>query len=429
MADDWTVKAEGVSKKFSLDLRHSMTYGIRDTLRRLMGQQSPNGQLREGEFWAVKDVDFEMRKGESLGVMGINGSGKSTLLRIFNGVFPPDTGRVTIKGRVGALIAAGAGFAPMLTGRENIHVNGSLLGMSRQEINKNMDEIIAFSELDQFIDMPVKHYSSGMFVRLGFAVAAMSSPDVLLIDEVLAVGDLNFQKKCYDYLHRLKRNGTTIILVSHSGGAIWAICDRAIFLHKGEMTIDGSVENVIRAYDDQNSRSGYAATNAPDTGQDDGTGLQATYGFAKGGTGDVIVNEVTVTDPGGVICTEFGFRKPLYIEMAVEVREPIEQALFRLTVDAVHYKYIAVLDSLEQSLELPLVPPGMYRLTIDVPDQNLRPGAYKLNVAVCKKGFGAHLFYWFGAASFIIKHPSQKFLYADSNAILDLNAEFKMTRI
>jgi lipopolysaccharide transport system ATP-binding protein len=220
--NEWAIRSEGVSKKFGLTLRQSMKYGLRDVARKLAGRSSTSGVLREGEFWAVNDVSFELHGGEALGIMGVNGCGKTTLLRILNGVYAPDTGRIQIRGRVGALIAAGAGFAPMLSGRENVYVNGALLGLTTQEIDGLMDEIIAFSELGQFIDLPVKNYSSGMYVRLGFAIAALSRPDVLLMDEVLAVGDLNFQKKCYDHILQLKRQGTAIILVSHSPGFVIA---------------------------------------------------------------------------------------------------------------------------------------------------------------------------------------------------------------
>ena len=171
-----------------------MRYGLIDNSKRLIGIQPKTNLLRSGEFWALKNISFELKKGEALGIMGVNGCGKTTLLRILNGVFAPDEGEAVIRGRVGAMIAAGAGFAPTLSGRENIQINGALLGMSPYEIDSVIDEIIDFSEIGQFIDMPVKNYSSGMTIRLGFAISVFSSPDVLLMDEILAVGDINFQK-------------------------------------------------------------------------------------------------------------------------------------------------------------------------------------------------------------------------------------------
>jgi lipopolysaccharide transport system ATP-binding protein len=252
-ANDWRIEATGLSKKFSKSLRNSMHYGIIDSLRRLVGAPVASDRLRAGEFWAVDKVSFTLHRGECLGIMGLNGSGKTTLLRILNGTYAPSVGQVRLRGQVGALIAAGAGFSPVLTGRENVHVNGALLGMGRCQIDARMDEIIRFAEVADFIDAPVRHYSSGMQVRLGFAIAAMSEPDVLLVDEVLAVGDMNFQKKCYEYLHRLKRQGTSIVLVSHSVGAVWALCDRGMFLHKGRCQVLGSAEQAIEAYKEHNS--------------------------------------------------------------------------------------------------------------------------------------------------------------------------------
>jgi lipopolysaccharide transport system ATP-binding protein len=411
-----------------------MKYGLRDSLRRLVGLTVDTGVLRPGEFWALRNVNFELQKGESLGIMGVNGSGKTTLLRVLNGVYAPDTGEATLRGRVGALIAAGAGFAPMLTGRENIYVNGALLGMTPREIASKMEQIIEFSELGELIDMPVKHYSSGMFVRLGFAIAAVSEPEILLIDEVLAVGDLNFQKKCYEYLHRLKRSGTSIILVSHSVGAIWAICDRGIFVHQGEVKLMGHVEDVIKAYDEQNFRRALSSLTqeVPQEEEKSESGvkstessLEGTYGHLRGGTGDAICHTFRIVASGDLEPrSEFQFREPLLFEADIEVLRRIEMPLFRFAIDAVHYKFIAVLDSYEQGVCISSINPGRYFVRVKVPSQNLRPGAYTINLAICRKGFGAHLYYWFGAGSFLIKQPPDRFLYADQNAILHLDGEF-----
>lgn len=190
------VKVEGLSKKFCKDLKTSLWYGVKDLYNSTLGMKTGDS-LRKDEFWAVKDISFELRRGECLGLIGHNGAGKSTLLKILNGLINPDEGKVTIKGRVGALIELGAGFNPILTGRENIYNNGAVLGFSKSEIDLKIEEIIDFAEIRDFIDMPVQNYSSGMKVRLGFAVAAQIKPDVLIIDEVLAVGDLGFVLKCF----------------------------------------------------------------------------------------------------------------------------------------------------------------------------------------------------------------------------------------
>lgn len=430
---EWAIRAEGVSKKFGLTLRQSMKYGLRDVARKLAGRSSTSGVLREGEFWAVNNVSFELRSGEALGIMGVNGCGKTTLLRILNGVYSPDAGRIQIKGRVGALIAAGAGFAPMLSGRENVYVNGALLGLTTKEIDGLMDEIIAFSELGHFIDLPVKNYSSGMYVRLGFAIAALSRPDVLLMDEVLAVGDLNFQKKCFDHILQLKRQGTAIILVSHSPGAIWSVCERGLFMDRGAVLVDGPAEDAIRAYDDQNSRNALSSNTQFDKAvaahevEAEPSATNAEYGHAKGGTGDVTCTSVRLLHESKLENSgEFDFRESILIEADIEVKSLQRDLLLRFTIDAVHYRFIATLDSYEQGLDLPEVSPGKYRLRVQVQAPNFRPGAYTVNVGVSCKGVGIHLFYWFGAARFVVKHPRDVFLYADNNAVMHLDGKFEL---
>src|SRR5438270_1143582 len=212
------IEANNVSKKFCRSLTHGMKYTAADVMRDTLGLRGANDRLRKSEFWAVKDLSFKLERGECLGLIGANGAGKSTLLKMLNGIIRPDLGTIRMKGRIGALIEVGAGFHPMLTGRENIYVNGAILGMSHREIEGKYDEIVAFADLpDGVLESPVKTYSSGMYARLGFAVAAHCSPDILLVDEILSVGDLEFQSKCWRHIHWLREQGTTIILVSHSG--------------------------------------------------------------------------------------------------------------------------------------------------------------------------------------------------------------------
>lgn len=440
----WAIRAEGVSKKFGLTLRQSMKYGLRDVTRRLTGRASTSDVLREGEFWAVDRVNFELHGGEALGIMGVNGSGKTTLLRMLNGVYAPDAGRIQIRGRVGALIAAGAGFAPMLTGRENVYVNGALLGLSTKDVDGLMDEIIAFSELGQFIDLPVKNYSSGMYVRLGFAIAALSRPDVLLMDEVLAVGDLNFQKKCFDHVMQLKAKGTAIILVSHSPGAIWTVCDRGIFMDHGRIAASGNVEDVIRAYDDQNSRNALASAaqfsvaervitakvdEAPfvPAGEAGEAPLPADYGHSQGGTGDIRCLSLRVLVGEDAAETKsVAFGQDLQIELRYRVQHEIVDPIFRASIDAVHYKFVVSLDSVEQGLQVPRLAAGEYVLRLHVSDQNLRPGMYTINTSVTTKHLGVHLFYWLAAGSFVVTHPSDRFLYSNDKAIFFLPCRFTL---
>ena len=198
--------------------------------------------------WAIDDVSFEVKRGECLGIIGPNGAGKSTLLKMLNGIILPDKGKITIRGRVSALIELGAGFHPMLTGRENIYVNGAILGLRRKEIDRKFDEIVAFADLEDFIDTPVKFYSSGMYVRLGFAVAAHLDPDVILIDEVLAVGDVAFRLKCFNHVRSLVESGSAIILVTHSQNDIARVCSRGIVLNQGKLIASKSLAQAVRHY-------------------------------------------------------------------------------------------------------------------------------------------------------------------------------------
>ncbi|WP_298368869.1 polysaccharide ABC transporter ATP-binding protein [uncultured Lutibacter sp.] len=243
------VKVEGLSKKFCKNLKTSLWYGVKDLVSNVKGNKEKRN-LRPNEFWALQNINFELGRGECLGLIGHNGAGKSTLLKILNGLINPDAGTVTIKGRVGALIELGAGFNPILSGRENIYNNGAILGFTRKEIDDKLEEIIDFAEIREFIDMPVQNYSSGMRVRLGFAVAAQLEPDVLLIDEVLAVGDINFQLKCFNRIGQLRKNGVAIILVSHNLHQITTFSNKGIALSKGNQLYFGEVEKSIEAYKD-----------------------------------------------------------------------------------------------------------------------------------------------------------------------------------
>lgn len=249
---DILVRVDGVSKKFCRSLKKSLWYGMKDLGREITGHRhGGNGELRPDEFWAVKDVSFELKRGECLGLVGHNGAGKTTLLKMLNGLVKPDSGKIEMRGRVGAIIALGAGFNPILTGRENIYVNGSVLGLSKQEIDRKIDQIIDFSEIEEFIDMPVQSYSSGMTVRLGFSIASSINPDVLILDEVLAVGDSNFQNKCIRRIGEIVGN-SAVIVVSHQAHQIAKLCDSALYLERGRFVKAGPTEQVLQFYQSRN---------------------------------------------------------------------------------------------------------------------------------------------------------------------------------
>jgi lipopolysaccharide transport system ATP-binding protein len=247
MSGEVLVDIDGVSKKFCRSLKRSLWYGLQDMTREVVGAQDRHEQLRREEFWAVHDVSFQLRRGECLGLIGHNGAGKTTLLRMLNGLIKPDRGRISMKGRIAALISLGAGFNPVLTGRENIYVNGAVLGLRTAEIRAKIDQIVDFAELAEFIDMPVQNYSSGMQVRLGFSIATALNPDILILDEILAVGDAQFQAKCIGRITELF-DKCCVLFVSHHAHVVQMICSRAIWMSKGRCVRDGDTEGVLNAY-------------------------------------------------------------------------------------------------------------------------------------------------------------------------------------
>jgi lipopolysaccharide transport system ATP-binding protein len=245
------IRIQHVSKHFqmgevapsSFNLQENLVSGLRSCWNRLRGVKAERRQL-----WALKDVSFDVRPGEVLGVIGRNGAGKSTLLKVLSRVTEPSSGRAELRGRLGSLLEVGTGFHPELSGRENIYLNGSLIGMSRAEIRRQFDEIVAFAEIAEFLDTPVKRYSSGMYVRLAFAIAAHLQPEILILDEVLAVGDAMFQTKCASKMAEVSHQGRTILLVSHDLATIRRVCDRAVWLDRGEVKLDGTANDVADAY-------------------------------------------------------------------------------------------------------------------------------------------------------------------------------------
>ncbi len=293
-----------LSKKFTKSLKRSMFYGSIDAAKSMFGVAPDSNMLRKNEFWALRDVSFELRRGETLGLIGYNGCGKSTLLRVINGIFPPDQGRVTINGRIGALIAVGAGFHPHMSGRENIYLNGTILGMRRQEIASSFDSIVDFSGIEDFLDAPVATYSSGMNVRLGFAIAIHCHPDLLLIDEILAVGDMKFQQKCLAKLGEVVDQGASVILVSHSMENIQKICNRALYLKNGHVLQNGNCLEVVSRYFRDNSDSGNLKNISSDPMKGDESEISINFLRISNSKGE----EVRTFDSGEDIFAEWGFK-------------------------------------------------------------------------------------------------------------------------
>ncbi len=299
-----------VSKRYRLyQRRHQSLKEI--LVRRSLGEWR--------DLWALDDVSFEVPEGQVLGIVGENGSGKSTLLKILSGIIPPDRGQAAVRGRVASLLELGAGFQPEYTGRENIYLYGALLGLRRSEIEARVEDIIAFSELGSRVENPVKNYSSGMYMRLGFSVAVHLDPDILLIDEVLAVGDAAFQRKCYEHLRTLRRNGCTIVLVSHDLEAVGKFCERAIWLDRGKLAADGPVQLTIERYLDLSARraSERSAVETPDVEQ---------------APGDVRLTGARMLDARGAETRQVSSGDEVTIELTYEARRDVANVAINVTL-------------------------------------------------------------------------------------------------
>jgi lipopolysaccharide transport system ATP-binding protein len=336
----------------------------------------PNGALKKEEFWALKDVSFEVKKGGVVGIIGSNGAGKSTILKLLSRILVPNKGSMQINGRLSALIEVTAGFHPDLTGRENVYLNGTILGMRKREIDTKFDEIVDFSGVREFIDTPVKRYSSGMFARLGFSVAAHMNPDILLVDEVLAVGDMSFQAKCAEKMRSLLSSGTTIILVSHNITLVQTLCKRVILLDKGVIVKNGDPKEVITHYqnlvfENQENELKKAA---------DHTG----YKIRISGESTVEITKVEFCDSQLRPKNNFEFGDPIAITVHYDAKEKIENPVFDIEIrraDGVlccnpNTRYDGlVIDSIN----------GKGQMTVNLGKVNLAPGAYIVKSYLCDR--------------------------------------------
>lgn len=358
------VIVENVSKKFCRDLRRSLWYGIKDLSSELLGRNQRHDELRKDEFWALKGISFHVDSGETLGLIGHNGAGKTTMLRMLNGLIKPDIGRMEVKGRLQALIALGAGFSPVLTGRENIYVNASVLGLTKVEIDRRFDEIVAFSGIEEFIDMPVQSYSSGMMVRLGFSVAANLEPDILLVDEVLSVGDLAFRTKCQLRIQELKRNGVAIIFVSHNLHTVSHLCTRAITFERGKVIYDGDTEQAIDAY-----RSSLIKNNELAADQ------------LRAGTGEISIKSMEVLNEVGEVQKEFGVGEYVKLRLHYIAHKPVINPTFNVTMHVLNsHQVTGMRTDVDGVLSGTLDGEGGIYLVI--PNLNLLPNIYTMDAVL-----------------------------------------------
>ena len=384
---DVLVRAENIGKIFCRDFKKSLLYGVCDALHEFFpfphdkeSLPSSGIMLRPSEFWANREISFEVRRGECLGLIGRNGAGKTTLLRMLNGLIKPDSGFIEVRGRVGAIIALGAGFNPVLTGRENVYVNGSLLGLSKKEIDGKIDDIIDFAEIGEFIDSPVQSYSSGMQVRLGFAVATAMDPDVLILDEVLAVGDLSFRSKCLKRIGQISRN-SAILFVSHELGHVTRICDRVLLLERGVPHFYGATDEGLSTYQKLVS-SEVMESEAPELHP----AIDYFRPLTQEGGG--------LTETGGALCIHF----------EISSREEIPVGSCNLFFMS-HQRIIE--GQADFSSRLSAIPKGHSRISMEIPRVDLAAGHYLVNVQIFAKGGREVVVHSFGSTRVHVIGPQR----------------------
>lgn len=373
---DIVLSVNGVSKKFCRDLKRSLFYGVQDITSELLGLREKSDKLRPKEFWALNNVSFQLRRGEALGLVGKNGSGKSTLLRIIAGLIKPDTGFVEVYGRVAPLIALGAGFNPILTGRENIYANMSILGLSKKEIDERFDQVVEFAEIGDAIDAPVQSYSSGMAARLGFASAIHTNPDILLIDEVLAVGDIRFRAKCHRRLQELRQKGTSFILVSHQPQSILNVCNHAIYLLQGQLIESGDPVSIMNRYEEdlfvQGKLQKGGAIFLKEKPKHESLGVDINAIFFRDCQGNIIENPIT------------GEPVSLSIIYKASQDREVDKVYLSFAIQEIGKEDVVLrLSSFDDEQTLEILP-GENELQVHMPYVGLRPGLYTMQIYIKK---------------------------------------------
>jgi lipopolysaccharide transport system ATP-binding protein len=390
------IRCDGLSKQYRIGERESYK-ALRDVItdaatapfRRLRAAagngangngssvRNPNSEIRNS-FWALDDVSFEVKRGEVVGIIGRNGAGKSTLLKILSRITKPTRGHAKIHGRVGSLLEVGTGFHPELTGRENIYLNAAILGMRKAEVERKFDEIVAFAEVEKFIDTPVKRYSSGMYLRLAFSVAAHLESEILLVDEVLAVGDADFQKKCLGKMKSVSGEGRTVMLVSHNIGAVKRLCDKTLYIRSGRLQSFGPTDEVVAEYISQGLTAEGRVTWAKDDPQ--------------AGDRYLRLESLTLRNELGEATSDFDFREPISIEFAYEVEEAARVRLI-LGIHNDEGVLVFVTGESETEPEVPAKVPGRHQSTCRIPGHFLSSDRYYVSIKVDIQNYrliGAH---------------------------------------
>ena len=399
--ENLAVETTNLSKRFQrhLDRRQSLKERI------------VRGRPKTSEdFWALRDVSLRVPKGSVYGVIGHNGSGKSTLLKLITGIYRPTSGKVAVDGRVAALIELGAGFHPDMTGRENIKLNGTILGMSRKEVNAATDQIIEFSGLSDFIDDPVKHYSSGMYVRLGFAVAVNLDPDVLLIDEVLAVGDEEFQRKCFDHLAGLRKAGKTIMLVSHGLGQIEALCDEVAWFEHGHMQQTGPASQVVSSYLQQ--------VNAEESNRNPRVVAERADGTRDSGKA-VSLAKVEITDAQGNALDHAETGSTFYFRIGLQAHERTLGPNVRVALQHDSGELVTMLGNHRHGVDYGWLD-GSYQVSVGLTDNPLLPGRYIVHLDVFDHTGARLIDSWNDAVEFVVRSSRGEI----GQGFVDLSATF-----
>jgi len=406
----FSIKVENLSKKYVLSHQQSGSYStLRDEVasgvKRILSLQafginSDGLKDKFEDFWAINDLSFQIEPGEKVGIIGRNGAGKSTLLKILSRITAPTKGRVIINGRLASLLEVGTGFHSELTGRENIFLNGAILGMTRDEIKRKFDEIVDFSGVEKFLDTPVKHFSSGMYVRLAFSVAAHLESDILIVDEVLAVGDSAFQKKCMSRMNKIAENGRTVLFVSHNFGAISELCDRAILLEGGSKINDGPVKNILADY---SQRINYSKGH-----------FKPSFSLADK---ECNIESIRVLNERRQDQLVFDIAQGVLIEMDYEVSVPLPGLQVALTLSRNLIDIFHSYDTDQIDLELDDARPGRYRLIHQLPPFFLKAGHYKVSVNL-------------GIPTNIIENHKEVLEFeVEENSINPINKGFRRDRI
>ena len=387
------IHAEGLSKRYLISRQRARSTSLGEVLSGLLrgGRESNAGNANNAsnassasnasnrghdEFWALRDVSFRIDAGDRVGIIGRNGAGKSTLLKILSRITEPTSGRVSIRGRVASLLEVGTGFHPELSGRENVYLNGAILGMRREEIRRKFDEIVAFAEVEQFLDLPVKRYSSGMYVRLAFAVAAHLEPEILIVDEVLAVGDAAFQKKCIAKMTTVAQGGATVLFVSHHIAAIHHLCSTAILLGQGTLGQYGPVDQVMHTYLEQSQQ--LAQTPLDQRTDRKGSGAMRFAG-------------VTLQDADGAVirAARCGRTVRLLLGFASDGRQPLQDVVITVTIENEFGVRVADLSNALSGSPFDDLPPDCRQIALDIPGLSLMPGTYRLGLQCTVAGIVA----------------------------------------